>query len=103
MTCLIQISRYKFSLIIAGLTKALQRTNESVAYNELSNLQYLFNKTHLKYPFHLFNGLLSSGPLVQSNKLSPNDAITIRLLLYLQRWNGVLATKPKIHHASKRR
>ncbi|XP_031626332.1 neurofibromin isoform X2 [Contarinia nasturtii] len=29
MTCLIQISRYKFSLILAGLTKALQRTNES--------------------------------------------------------------------------
>lgn len=31
MTCLIQISRYKFSLILAGLTKALQRTNESVS------------------------------------------------------------------------
>lgn len=30
MTCLIQISRYKFSLILAGLTKALQRTTETV-------------------------------------------------------------------------
>lgn len=33
MNCLIQISRYKFSLILAGLTKALQRTNESVGFN----------------------------------------------------------------------
>lgn len=32
MTCLIQISRYKFSLILAGLTKALQRTSESVSF-----------------------------------------------------------------------
>lgn len=31
MTCLIEISRYKFSLILAGLTKALQRTSESVS------------------------------------------------------------------------
>lgn len=32
MTCLIQISRYKFSLILAGLTRALQRTSESVSF-----------------------------------------------------------------------
>lgn len=31
MSCLIQISRYKFSLILGGLTKALQRTSESVS------------------------------------------------------------------------
>ena len=28
--CLIQISKYKFSLVISGLTKILQRVNESV-------------------------------------------------------------------------
>lgn len=39
MTCLIQISRYKFSLILAGLTKALQRTNESV--NKSGSISYV--------------------------------------------------------------
>lgn len=34
MSCLIQISRYKFSLILGGLTKALQRTSESVSQQE---------------------------------------------------------------------
>ena len=29
--CLIQISKYKFSLVISGLTKILQRVNESVS------------------------------------------------------------------------
>lgn len=30
MACLIQISRYRFSLVISGLTKMLQRVNEMV-------------------------------------------------------------------------
>jgi len=32
MACLIQISRYRFSLVISGLTKMLQRVNEMVNY-----------------------------------------------------------------------
>lgn len=34
--CLIQISKYKFSLVISGLTKILQRVNESVISISLS-------------------------------------------------------------------
>ena len=32
--CLIQISKYKFSLVISGLTKILQRVNESVSHQD---------------------------------------------------------------------
>ncbi len=55
--CLIQISKYKFSLVISGLTKILQRVNESVSYNLLicfvlftflllHNICFLLQRTH---------------------------------------------------------
>lgn len=36
MNCLIQISRYRFSLVISGLTKMLQRVNEIVSIGPTS-------------------------------------------------------------------
>lgn len=52
--CLIQISRYKFSLVISGLTKILQRVNESVTTFYLFNfmnssfeMQLLFDREHM--------------------------------------------------------
>lgn len=44
-SCLIQISRYRFSLVISGLTKVLQRVNESVSviYIERINVVLCFS------------------------------------------------------------
>lgn len=39
--CLIQISRFRFSLVISGLTKILQRTNENVSLFHSMRLVYL--------------------------------------------------------------
>lgn len=77
MNCLIQISRYKFSLILAGLTKALQRTNESVM---MMNMRFSL----LKYVGEILirlkssNFLSNSGRMVQSDKMNQNDATMIR-------------------------
>lgn len=43
VACLIHISRYRFSLVISGLTKMLQRVNEAVSttkinYTELGSI-----------------------------------------------------------------
>lgn len=37
MACLIQISRYRFSLVISGLTKMLQRVNEMIPQTRGNN------------------------------------------------------------------
>jgi len=39
--CLIQISKYKFSLVISGLTKILQRVNESCVLIAFENREHM--------------------------------------------------------------
>ena len=49
--CLIQISKYKFSLVISGLTKILQRVNESVSSPDI---QLFDSSTKFYFYFVLF-------------------------------------------------
>lgn len=65
MNCLIQISRYKFSLILAGLTKALQRTSEAVGFNDIFPFIFWFYSLLIDDDLllHIFSG--STVPFVR--------------------------------------
>lgn len=81
MTCLIQISRYRFSLVISGLTKMLQRVNEIVSPGATDRTSF-----SLTFDSSLLFCSFSRRPAGDTNR---SGAATIRWSSFWKRWSDV--------------